>query len=91
MSLGDQLARLLGNSDAREKLHYRGNRPCITDGLSDYFDGEEYKALKDKHFFQSPDDVAVALFLDGFVNTKKSKQPLTIVHVMVLNYDPSLR
>ncbi|OAD71018.1 hypothetical protein PHYBLDRAFT_148233 [Phycomyces blakesleeanus NRRL 1555(-)] len=65
MSLGDQLARLLGN--------------------------EEYKALKDQHFFQSPDDIAVALLSDGFVNQKKSKQQLTIVHVMILNYDPSIR
>ncbi|OAD75291.1 hypothetical protein PHYBLDRAFT_64218 [Phycomyces blakesleeanus NRRL 1555(-)] len=74
---------LLGNSDTRKKLHYRANRQLISSELSDYFDGEEYKALKTQHFFQSPDDVAVALFLDGF--------QLTIVHVMILNYDPLIR
>ncbi|OAD78838.1 hypothetical protein PHYBLDRAFT_73863 [Phycomyces blakesleeanus NRRL 1555(-)] len=91
MLLGDQLARLFDNSDTREKLHYRAKRQLISSELSDYFDGEEYRALKTQHFFQSPDDVAVALFLDGFVNQKKSKQQLTIVYAMILNYDPLIR
>ncbi|OAD67741.1 hypothetical protein PHYBLDRAFT_174069 [Phycomyces blakesleeanus NRRL 1555(-)] len=91
MSLGNQLARLLSNSDTRKKLHYRANRQLISSDLSDYFDGEEYRALKTQHLFQSPDNVAVALFLDGFVNQKKSKQQLTIVHAMILNYDPLIR
>ncbi|KAI9476581.1 MAG: hypothetical protein EXX96DRAFT_507889 [Benjaminiella poitrasii] len=64
MSLGDQLARLLSNNDTRQMLHYRANRPNISSQLPDYFDGEEYKALKARHFFQSPDDIVFALFLD---------------------------
>lgn len=91
MSIGDYISRLLSNEQTREKLHYRDNRQSVSNELSDYFDGEEYKALKEKHLFESPDDIAIALFLDGFVNQEKSKQQMTIVHVMVLNYDPTIR
>lgn len=91
MSLGDQLARLVGNDDSRKKLHFRANRQTVPGEMSDYFDGAEYKRLQALHFFQSPDDIAIALFLDGFVNQKKSKQEMTLVHVMILNYDPSIR
>ncbi|OAD75383.1 C2H2-type zinc finger transcription factor [Phycomyces blakesleeanus NRRL 1555(-)] len=80
MSIGDQLARLLGNDKTRAKLQCRANRQSISNKISDYFDGEEYKTLKEQQLFDSPNDIAIALFLDGFVNQEKSKQQLTIVH-----------
>ncbi|OAD74888.1 C2H2-type zinc finger transcription factor [Phycomyces blakesleeanus NRRL 1555(-)] len=51
----------------------------------------EYKTLKEQQLFDSPDDIAIALFLHDFVNQKKSKQQLTIMHVIVLNYNPEIR
>ncbi|KAL0582365.1 hypothetical protein ABG067_007792, partial [Albugo candida] len=59
--------------------------------ISDYFDGADYKAFKANNLFQSPEDIAIALYADGFVNQNKGKQELVILHVMVLNYDPALR
>lgn len=91
MSIGDQLAKLLGNNTTRQELHYRHNRVANPNVISDFFDGAMYKNFVAKGNFQNKDDIAVALFLDGFVNRKKSKEPLTIVHVMVLNYDPIIR
>lgn len=91
MSIGDQLAKLLSNDDHREKLHFRHKRVDLPGYITDYFDGENYKALKAANMFNSPDDIAIVLYVDGFVTQKKSKQGLVIVHVLVLNYDPSLR
>ncbi|CAO3618584.1 unnamed protein product [Mucor hiemalis] len=91
MSIGDQLAKLLGNNTTRQELHYRHNRVANPNVISDFFDGAMYNNFVAKGNFQNKDDIAVALFLDGFVNRKKSKEPLTIVHVMVLNYDPIIR
>ncbi|KAG2191239.1 hypothetical protein INT47_012016, partial [Mucor saturninus] len=91
MSVGDQLSKLLSHEETREKLRYRHDRKATPGIISDYFDGEDYKALKNANLFQSPDDIAIALFVDGFVNQKKSKQEMTIVHVLVMNFDPSIR
>ena len=37
------------------------------------------------------DDVAIALFTDGFTNRNTRGNDFTIVHAIILNYDPSLR
>ncbi|KAL0096990.1 hypothetical protein J3Q64DRAFT_1828079 [Phycomyces blakesleeanus] len=79
MSLGDQLARLLGNNKTRLKLQYRANRQSISNDMSDYFDSEEYKTLKEQQLFDSPDDIAIALFLDGFFNGKQIKAKVHMV------------
>ncbi|KAG2193041.1 hypothetical protein INT47_009291 [Mucor saturninus] len=91
MSVGDQLSKLLSHEETREKLRYRHDRKATPGIISDYFDGEDYKALKNANLFQSPDDIAIALFVDGFVNQKKSRQEMTIVHVLVMNFYPSIR
>jgi len=91
MSVGDHIARILGNDELRQKMRYRSSREAVEGRYSDYFDSAEYKEFKEKNNFENPDDVAVALFVDGFVNQKKSKIDLTIVHVVILNYDPALR
>ncbi|GAA5804209.1 hypothetical protein HPULCUR_009696 [Helicostylum pulchrum] len=74
-----------------KKLHYAYNRESLPGYITDYFDGESYKAFKAKNNFTSPDDVVIALYVDGFVTQKKSKQELVFVHVLVLNYGPSIR
>ena len=91
MSIGDQLSKLLSNDETRKSLHYLSNRESIPGYVSDYFDGECFKAFKSRNNFDSPDDIAIALYVDGFVTQKKSKQELVIVHVLILNYDPSIR
>lgn len=91
MSIGDQLAKLVGNEGTRQKMAYRANRVEDPVNLQDYFDGQDYKKFKANNLFTSEEDVAIALYVDGFVTQKKSKQELVIVHVMVLNYDPTLR
>ncbi|KAL0582175.1 hypothetical protein ABG067_008046, partial [Albugo candida] len=60
MSLGDQLARLVGNDDVRKKLKYRSEREEVPGVISDYFDGADYKAFKANNLFQSPEDIAIA-------------------------------
>ncbi|KAG2192986.1 hypothetical protein INT47_010368 [Mucor saturninus] len=91
MSVGNQLSKLLSHEETRQKLRYRHDRQENPGIISDYFDGEDYKALKAANLFQSPEDIALVLFVDGFVNQKKSKQEMTIVHVLILNFDPSIR
>ncbi|KAL0086416.1 hypothetical protein J3Q64DRAFT_1834229 [Phycomyces blakesleeanus] len=67
MSIGDQLARLLGNDKTRAKLQCRANRQSISNKISDYFDGEEYKTLKEQQLFDSPNDIAIALCTDEYL------------------------
>ncbi|KAI9329150.1 hypothetical protein BD770DRAFT_404290 [Pilaira anomala] len=71
MSVGDQLSHMLSNDDTRKSLQYRHEREEVPGVISDYFDGEDYKTLKAMGMFESPDDIALALFVDGFVNQKK--------------------
>ena len=91
MSVGDQLSHMLSNNSTRINLQYRHEREEVPGVITDYFDGEDYRTLRANGMFESPDDLAIALFVDGFVNQKKSKQEMTIVHVLVLNFDPSIR
>jgi hypothetical protein len=73
-------------------LRYRVDRVEEQGVISDYFDGQAYKDFKAKHSaFQNPDDVAIALYTDGFVNDNKAKVQFTMVHAIILNYDPLLR
>ncbi|CEP16793.1 hypothetical protein [Parasitella parasitica] len=95
MSLGDIVSRLLANPDTRAELKYRHeyeNRenpePNV---IADFFDGEEYKAFTNNDNFQSENDVAIALFNDGFVTTKRGGRLFTMIHVIVLSYDPQKR
>jgi hypothetical protein len=91
MSIGDHIASLLSNDETRKSLHYAYNRETLPGYITDYFDGEQYKQFKAKNNFTCPDDIAMVLYVDGFVTQKKSKQELVIVHVLILNFDPSIR
>lgn len=95
MSLGDIISRLIANPDTREELKYRhqyDNRTNAQSGvIADFFDGEEYKAFKNNHNFQSEYDIAIALFNDGFVTEKRGDRLFTMIHVVILSYNPQLR
>lgn len=91
MSVGDQLSKLLSDDDTRKSLKYSSDRESLPGYITDYFDGENFKTFKSNCKFTSPEDIAMVLYVDGFVTQKKSKQELVIVHVLVLNYDPSIR
>lgn len=91
LSIGDIIAQLLGNEKTRELLRYRADRE-VDQGITDFFDGENYKDFRDNYnAFQNPDDIAIALYTDGFVNDNKGKMKFTMIHAIVLNYDPCLR
>ena len=58
--------------------------------MSDIFDGAAFQE-EQKHLFDGPHDIALALFVDSFSPFKRSKISLTIVHFIVLNYHSSER
>ena len=91
MSIGDLLAQMLANPATRDLLHYRANRESRAGEISDIFDGENYKELTRRGLFSNPDDIAIGLYTDGFVNQKKGKSSYTIIHVVIYNLDPSIR
>ena len=92
MSIGDLLAQMLSDSKTNELLKYRAEREASDiDEIRDIFDGQNYKDLIRKGFFTNPNDIAIGLFTDGFVNQKKGKNTYTIIHVIVFNFDPSIR
>lgn len=91
MSIGDLLAQMLANSKTKQLLQYRARREVVPGVVGDVFDGECYKDLVSKGLFSNPDDIAVGLFTDGFVNQHKGKSSYTIVHVIIFNFDPSIR
>jgi hypothetical protein len=92
MSIGDMLAQMLSNPKTNQLLKYRAERETNNIGeIRDIFDGQNYKDLIRRGFFSNPNDTALGLFTDGFVNQKKGKASYTIIHVIVFNFDPSIR
>lgn len=92
ISIGDVISQLLGNQKTRKLLRYRAERDTEEGVINDYFDGEDYKNFKKNHAaFENPDDVAIAIYTDGFINENKGKNHFTLIHVIILNYDPFLR
>ncbi|OAD67250.1 C2H2-type zinc finger transcription factor [Phycomyces blakesleeanus NRRL 1555(-)] len=91
MSVGGMFSQILADSATRELLHYRANRESVASQLTDIFDGENYKQLVQQGLFSNPDDIAIGLYTNGFVNQKKGKSSYTIVHAVVFNLDPSIR
>lgn len=93
MSIGDQIAIRLGDDEVRTQLQYPTNRPNIIDGmLTDIHDGsiiKNYYNLLDNR--STTIDIFVMLFVDGFVNQKKGKRSLTLFHVNILNFHPTIR
>lgn len=91
-SVGDVVANMLTNSKVRDLMKYRHNFDYESSMKCDYFSGEAYQELRQQGEFQGEDDVALALFVDGFTATKSSEAShLTIVHLINLNLPPELR
>lgn len=92
LSVGDVISQLLGNEKTRKLLRYRAERETVEGALNDYFDGDDYKNFKARYAtFENPDDVAIAIYTDGFINENKGKNHFTMVHAILLNHDPFLR
>lgn len=93
MSIGDRIASFLVNDKFRELMKYRHKYQHEDNVYNDYFDGEEYRSLKaDTNLFSSEDDVAMALFFDGFQPGKsRTGDKLSIIHLVNLNFPPEYR
>ena len=91
ISIGDHLAGMLSNPKTRDMFSYRTDRLEEQGVYKDVFDGQVYKDLKKDGQFEGELDIAVALFVDGFVHQKKGKQSKTIVHALIYNIEPSER
>jgi hypothetical protein len=91
MSIGDIVSKLLANPSTRQKLRYRHEREETPGVIEDFFDGQVYQQYKNDGKFDNPDDIAVALFTDGFVNEKRGNRLFTMVHLIILNYNPEVR
>jgi hypothetical protein len=94
LSVGEQVAKMLGNTKIRNMMRYRHNYESIDGVYKDYFDGAAYKVFSQGHerIFTSEDDVAMALFVDGFRTSKgNTGDKLTIVHLLNFNIPPEYR
>ena len=91
ISIGDHLAGMLSNPKTRDMFSYRTDRLEEQGVYKDVFDGQVYKDLKKDGQFEGELDIAVALFVDGFVHQKKGKRLKTIVHALIYKIEPSER
>ncbi|OAD65336.1 hypothetical protein PHYBLDRAFT_176248 [Phycomyces blakesleeanus NRRL 1555(-)] len=91
MSVGDMLSQMLADPATRELLCYRANRESVAGQLTDIFDGDNYKQLVQQGLFSNPNDIAIGLYTNGFVNQKKGKNSYTIIHCIIFNLDSSIR
>jgi hypothetical protein len=90
MSIGDQISRQLANNETRELMQCRANYISEPDVYRDIFDGVQYQRMKnEKGLFEGDDDVAVALFIDGFKATRGvASSSLTLINLLNMNLDP---
>lgn len=87
MSIGDLLSRMLSDVEIRKGLRYRHERQGVPYLNTNYFDGLQYQKFRASGFFKSPDDIALAFFVDEIEPQDECKQTLTVVHTIVLNFD----
>ncbi|OAD67127.1 hypothetical protein PHYBLDRAFT_151731 [Phycomyces blakesleeanus NRRL 1555(-)] len=83
MSVGDMFSQMLADSATRELLHYRANWESVAGQLTNIFDGKNYKQLVQQGLFSNPNNIAIGLYTNGFVNQKKGKSSYTIVHAVL--------
>ena len=95
VSVAKKIAQLLSVDQKREELMYR-HRAFEEERLqdnSDLFDiycGGVYEQMKQERMFTLPLDQGVLLAVDGFTS-KKSSKSMMIIHVILLNYEPTIR
>lgn len=93
LSCGEQIAIRLGNDELRKELTYPSNRTNYTAGvLTDIHDGSSLQEYNNS-LVQRSDvvDVYLMLFIDGFVNQKRKRKSMTMIHANILNLDPAIR
>jgi hypothetical protein len=91
-SVGQQVASMLAISKTRKLMRYRSQYQSEVGLYKDYFDGETYKMHQRNGLFSGEDDVALAMFVDGFTATKSSQSSkLTIIHLLNMNIPPEYR
>lgn len=89
LPITQQLGLLLFNKKTRQDLHYRSEY-SLSGNYDDIFGGSYYQELKDDHFTNQY-DIALGLYTDGFTPSSKSSSSLTMVHLVIYNYHPSIR
>lgn len=98
LSIASKMAELIASEDSRERLLYRHqnfpkeevlkNHSSSEKVYNDIFDSEGYANLIREKEEDRPLDVYFNLNIDGF-RSKFSTTKLTIIHCVVLNYDPT--
>lgn len=94
VSIARKIAQLLAVDSKQDELTYRHRE--FENGMHDegeYFDifcGEMYKKMKQQEAFRLPLDQGVLLAVDGFTSRKSTKS-MMIIHVILLNYEPTIR
>jgi hypothetical protein len=89
LSLSQQLALLVYHHKLRQDLKYRHNYKHYGN-FDDIFSGSHYTEMVDRQLFTNEFDIACGLYVDGFQSSSKSGT-LTLVHLVVFNYHPSIR
>lgn len=88
-SVGDLVARQLADENTRQLMQYRHNYDHRDGEWEDVFDGLNYQTMLADHEFDGADDVAIGLFIDGFVPSKSGrKSNLTLVLLIKFNLPP---
>jgi hypothetical protein len=90
LPLSTQLGLLLFNTETRKDLLYRANYTHNENFYDSIFSGSHYQAQKHQ-LFESPYDIAIGLYVDGFKPPAKPSTSLTMVHIVIYNYHPSIR
>lgn len=62
-----------------------------TGNISDIFDGEKYKSLQQRGWFQSAGDIGIVCSTDGGALFKSSGVSAWPVWAVIANLDPSVR
>ncbi|CEP09908.1 hypothetical protein [Parasitella parasitica] len=95
MSLGDIVSRLLANQNTGAELKYRheyDKRENPEQNVTaNFLTAKNTRRLRATITSRGENDMATALFHDGFVTTKRGGRLFTMIHVMVLSYTPQKR
>lgn len=91
-SVGDLIARQLADKNTRQLMQYRHSYEHREGEWEDVFDGRNYQTMLASNDFSENDDVAIGLFIDGFVPSKSGrKSNLTLVLLINFNIPPEYR
>ena len=95
VSIAKKIAQLLSVDKKREELMYRHqvfeNEHLQDDSdLFDLYCGDVYEEMKQDRVFTLLLDQGVLLAVDGFTS-RKSHKAMMIIHVILLNYEPTIR